>query len=259
MRILLPWININGTVRQNKNILSEIENGMFGPGVFTTLKIKNMAPLFLEMHYQRLFNNYFFLTEQRAELDSALTEEIQKIIKKNNMTDGAIRITLTKFENNPFFIIHATTLENMHDPIKVITIPDDRKKDKVIKSIERKKNKKALQNAQEKNAQDALFVKNNNIIESTSANIFALDEENNIITPQIKNNGLNGIMRQIILSKLKIQEKNISMTTKQPMILVNSLGIKVIKQIDKINIPINKSFIAKITEVIQYAENTYHR
>ncbi len=257
MRTILPWISINGTVQKNNDIISKINKRVFGNGVFTTIKVKNKIPLFLHEHYKRLCNNFYYLHNNSLELQFPLTKNISETIKKNNIIEGAIRITLTKKFNEIFCIISATALDDIKTPINVITIPDQRDKNKIIKSIDRTLNKQALQIAQNNNAQDALFVQNENIIESTCANIFSLDKENSIITPPINGKGLHGIMRQILLSKLHVKEKNIKITTRQPMILVNSLGIRIVKKLDGNDMPVDKNFIDIMTNAITNEEEKY--
>ena len=66
----------------------------------------------------------------------------------------------------------------------------------------------------------------NQLIESTIANIFSLNKNGDIITPRLDGKGLKGITRKIIMQNINVFEEEISENTIGPLVLTNSLRIQ---------------------------------
>ena len=165
-------------------------------GVFTTIKVTNGVPLYFDKHQTRL------LSEAKAlglRIPDFSKETILNYIKTNNLTNCALRITI----QNGLSIHHRQLPEEKS--IIAITIEDTRNNLKIFKTTDRSVNDKAQKLAIENVAEDALFVYENNIIESTYANVFSIDTDGTIITPPIEGKGLNGIARQVLMEHLPVR------------------------------------------------------
>lgn len=265
MKQILPAIYIDGKIVDQKSAAISVfnEGFLYGMGIFTTIKVRQGCPLFFEHHLNRLETSSKQLGIQ---LPSYVKKAVYVTIKKNKLIDGGIRITLTPAT----IAIHAFTLkplspsasalDTLDTPdtlkIKLITTPDTRDIYKTHKLTYRLPHLLAQKKARSKGSQDALFTQNNKLIESTTANIISY-VNNTLITPPIYNNCLNGITRQILMENLPIREAPITQNTTNPLILVNSLSLRIIESIDGKKIKQNAEFVNLIRQTIDEAEKTY--
>ncbi len=260
MRQILSFVNINGKITHHESapIPTLNEEFLYGYGIFTTIKVREGYPLFLDHHLHRLETSAAQLNIRLPSYVLHLTSDIQKAawdtIKKNNLAEGGIRITITPAA----ICIHTfTTADTKIRKVAVITTPDTRDIYKTHKVTCRIPHLLAQKKAQSKRAQDALFTQNKEIVESTNANIFTYTSSNIIITPPIKDQGLNGITRQILMENLPVQEAPIPISTTNPLILVNSLSLRLVESIDGRKLNQNPEFVNLIRQTLDEAEKNY--
>lgn len=261
MKKILPWVSSNGKIVSDAEAkISVFDAGfLFGYGFFTTLKVRERIPLFFEKHQQRLKKSasklsFHFLQD----CFTNLRNDVIKIIEKNDITDGAIRITITKnWQDSSTIVIHATTIEKKIQTVCVSTVADERDVYKTIKMTYRVPHLLAMQKAQEQGSQDALFTHNSVLIESTYANIYVYTPENHIITPPIAGRGLSGISRQVLLEQLAIREEEVPIMTQNPMVLVSSLGMRIVEKINGKKIRQDPVFVSQIKNALDIAEKKY--
>ncbi|MBI5122529.1 aminodeoxychorismate synthase component I [Candidatus Roizmanbacteria bacterium] len=222
-------------------------------GIFTTIKVKSSIPLFFELHKNRLAKHANKINLGSFSLSYS---DIQKYLKKNNITDCVLKITVTKKNNKTIVDMQTRTLPQSL-PIKLITVPDTRDKNKILKTTHREINMEAMKKAQKNNANDALFVQNNNIVESTIANVFSINKKGQIITPPLENKGLKGITRTIIMQNLDIVEEEIQEDTKRPLVLTNSLRIQKATHLNGKKLQDADELIEKIKDIISKVEIDY--
>lgn len=272
MRTILPWISLNGRMIQpDSSLAGDIESGLQNKfGFFTTLKVREGIPLFWEHHIRRLKQSSGTLSVPLPVSFSDLHNHVRDVISKNNLTNGGIRITITADSMHPSsapeLLIHSFTYDSALQKISVITVPDPRKEFKTIKTNDRTAYTQSQEKARSQGAQDALFTQNNEgrrslvppiLIESTNANILSFTPENTIITPPVKNKALNGITRQILMEAMKIRENNIPIDTNNPIILINSLNIRIINSIDGRKIKQDPEFVTLIRQALESSEKSY--
>ena len=196
-------------------------------GVFTTIKIINSIPLFLKSHQQRLIEH---TSAFHLPYPLNIENQIKNFIKQNKLQDSALRITITKDSSEPLFEHRA--LPPSQTNVQVITVSDTRDENKIYKTTDRTINDQARQLAKQQGAQDAIFVQNGVLIESTIANIFSLNQKGQLITPPIGGRGLSGITRQIIMEQTDVHEEEIPEITTAPLVLVNCLRISKVTHVD---------------------------
>ncbi|HSW89214.1 MAG TPA: aminotransferase class IV [Candidatus Saccharimonadales bacterium] len=260
MRRILPWISVNNTIiLQETAVVSVLDDGLqYGYGFFTTLKVREGIALFLDKHRERLLTSAQSLAIGLDQnFPKNVERTIQSVIEKNEITDGAIRITVTKgTSNNPTIVIHATNIDAAVHTVSVITVPDDRDLYKTIKMTYRVPHIIAMQKAQEQGSQDALFSQDGSLIESTYANIYSVNG-GQIYTPSITGRALDSISRKTLLEQLPIREQDTSENTDNPMVLVSSLSIRVVEKINGKLLKQDEAFVSKIQKAILIAENQY--
>lgn len=218
-------------------------------GIFTTIKIQNSAPLFFPKHKQRLL-----IHAKAANLPYPVKLEkyITDFIANNNLTNCALRITIKRDTTKP--LIQQRPLPEEQTDIAVITIPDTRDAHKIYKTTDRRVNEQAKKQAAEKNAQDALFIQQGKLVESTIANILSLNQHGQLITPPIIGRGLNGTTRQIIMEQSPVIKEEIPITTNGPLVLVNSLRLITIKILDGRELQDGQQLFQTIKKIINNAK-----
>ncbi|MFT3749564.1 MAG: aminotransferase class IV [Agriterribacter sp.] len=180
-----------------------------GYGVFDFFKTLNNKPLFLEDYLDRFFNsaNEMFITLSISR--AQLKEIIFKLIEKNNIPNGGIRINATGGYSPDGYtpvqgniIIQQQPLiqpspEKIETGLRIITYEYMRDLPSV-KSINYVMGVWLQQQLKKRQMDDVLYFKNNIITELPRSNIFMITSEGKLLTPA--NNVLAGITRKKILS-----------------------------------------------------------
>ncbi|GIR92802.1 MAG: aminodeoxychorismate lyase [Thiotrichaceae bacterium] len=262
---------VNG---KRKNQISIYDRGfMYGDSVFETILVKDYKPQYLNEHLSRLFKGCKFL-EININKYKYLERDIKKIVKnkkncilniiitrgnakkrgysynKNEFTPNIILQTskiptdILEFKNG----IHTKTIKhNFFSNQFSYGIKHSNKLDSIILSKNLKKNIPEL----------LAMDQSNNVIEGVSSNFFCL-KGNTVYTPKCDQYGIEGVMKKIIINKLKknkisIREKKINKNFLKECngaFFCNSIrGIWPIKQIDSIKMS-NNSFYDKVLNLI---------
>jgi branched-subunit amino acid aminotransferase/4-amino-4-deoxychorismate lyase len=221
-------------------------------GVFTTIKVRDFLPLFYEDHMRRLLTQAKALGITPSQFSR---EEAVEYLQSRYLDNCALRIEFTgedqlKLTSRP---LPAPASE----PIPVIIVLDTRSKNKVYKTTDRQVNDQARKQANDLGASDALFAFNGNIIESTICNIFSINSRGQLITPNIAGLGLAGITRQIIIDNAPVIQTHITEDSTSPMVLVNSLRVSRVGQINSNKIDDSAELAQKITALLAAAEKKY--
>jgi len=204
-------------------------------GIFTTIKVINGVPLFLEKHAERLSSiKYTQLL-------------IKKFIKENHITDAALKVNVLESGKITFKVRNLPESGRLVNAVSIISstpLP-------IIKQIDRQIYEQAQKYATKKGAERAIFISNNNfLLESTISNIISLDENGEMITPPLTNQGYKGVTRQILLEGKCIKEKEIPADTNRPLVFINSLRIEGITHLDGRKLEDPKELMENIEEII---------
>ncbi|MEK6808058.1 MAG: aminotransferase class IV [Nanoarchaeota archaeon] len=218
-------IYINGKFYAKENaMLSVFDHGLlYGDGVFETLRIYNNIVFKIREHLDRLFNSAKTINLQIPLSKSQLKNAIEVTIKRNNLKDAYVRVTITrgvgdigynaKCRVNVIIIakeIPQYSKDIHHKGISVITYNAERFLPRV-KSTNCLPLVMAKNLAEKKGCFEALLVDNRGYVtEGTVSNIFFVrkfNEEIIIYTPT--GNLLYGITRGFVieLSKKKFEVK----------------------------------------------------
>lgn len=200
-------------------------------GVFTTIKVANGVSLFLERHAERLKEGIGY---RGKGIDLSLL--IQKFIKEEQIINAALRVDALE---NGEIIFKSRHLPKNGTLVKAVTFTASEKLPK-IKQIDRHVYEQAQVYAKERGADVGIFIigdkwdKGSKIIllESTISNIISLDKNGDIVTPPLTTQGLKGITRQVLLDGKYAKEREISVDTKGPIVLVNCLRVQGVNSLD---------------------------
>ena len=218
-------INLSGRLVENDQAKLSVQNRGFtyGDAVFETIRVINGKIMFWEDHYFRLMASMRIM---RMEIPvnfspEFLEEEIQNLIRENNLESSPARIRFTVYRKQGGYyspetlnIEYVILAEKLPDPfylLKEDLYEVELFKDhyinsgllSTIKSNNRAVNVLGSIYARENGYQNCLILnENKTVVEALNGNIF-LVKENKIKTPPLSEGALNGIVRKQILDIIK--------------------------------------------------------
>ena len=185
----------------------------FGDGIFETISFYNDKIFRLDDHLSRLVNG---LSVLKINYDcSILPDILDKLITKNNIKDGTLRITISrgsesigympKIDSEPNIAIEIRRSSKIDFTPKRLVIsscikPSFYHYPTQLKTCQGLNSTLAIIEAKEKGYDEALLLtENKNISEASSANVFFINN-NLLITPSLNNNPLAGVIRNYIIN-----------------------------------------------------------
>lgn len=187
----------------------------FGDGIYEMAKVFDGIIFEWEAHVDRLYRSASELRIQMEISKVELTALVYELIQSENLENGYIYLQVTRgiaprnhqFPENPspLLIAYPKEMESRKaldkKGIKVITTEDIRWLRVDIKSLNLLGNVLAKQKAVEAGAAEAVFIRNGNVTECSSSNIFGI-KGNTCYTHPANHLILNGITRQVVLRLL---------------------------------------------------------
>lgn len=204
----------------------------YGDAFFETIRCHDGEPVFWEEHYFRIAGSFCVLKmnpPSEFEIEK-LNLIIKDLLIQNNLKSSASRVRISFFrsstgyyypaENDVHFFIESEKNIKKEYVLNQFGLNTTIYKENIlsknhlsnIKSNNRLINIMASMYAQENNFDDCFLINyDQNIVESTSGNIFILSE-GILKTPPLSDGCINGVMRSVILKEksLNILEKSIS-------------------------------------------------
>ena len=215
---------INGEfiLREDAKILVSDLSIQRGYGIFDYFRTINNQPVFLEDHLDRFFYSVSQMNLRPDTDRDQIVNLIQQLIKKNNIPDSGIRITLTGGYSEDNYSISKPNLlitqnaftfnkEMFNKGIRLITY-DHQRQLPHIKTIDYLMAIRLQPFIKEKDADDVLYYEQTEIRECPRSNFFIVNKNNEVITPS--KNILKGITRKKILDLpgFSIKEATIKLT-----------------------------------------------
>lgn len=203
----------------------------FGEGVYEVIRVYNGNPFVLKPHLERLKKSADGMGIQFSWSLDYLEREILNLMEKSKLkyaniyiqvTPGvAARSHLLEKKPNPTLVMNIRKSAEKYtiNELKVITVEDIRWKKCWIKSTNLAANVMAKKAVRKKGAGEAILVEpDGTVTEGGSSNIFAL-VDGVLITPDLSNNILAGITRELVLDIAK----NIGLKYREGRISVDEL------------------------------------
>jgi branched-chain amino acid aminotransferase len=197
----------------------------YGDGLFETMRAIGTSIPFLSHHIERLRKSATVLQLELPEVYSIayFQKQISRLLNANKLFNGAkIRLCIYRKEggnyqplsNKTDYYIECSTLETKNfslntKGLKIGVFSEWKKPINELSCIKSANAlfyvKSAIYSRSESLDESLLLNEHNQIIESTSSNLFILSN-NNLITPSLSEGCLPGIMREIII-QLALNEK----------------------------------------------------
>lgn len=228
----------------------------FADGVYEVIMLKNGKLVDGDLHLERLFVSLEGLQIKISQDKNYFEKNILELFAKNNLTEGSVYIQITRGsaprsqnlpqDLNPTIIATVSPLQkDSKKTIDVITHEDIRWKRCNIKSINLIASSLLKQKSIDEGADDAIMIRDGFVTEATFANVFIVDHNDTLITPNADNFILNGITRRRIIqlateSGIKVSECKFSkdelMNAKEVFLSSTTLIVRPVLKIDGKNI-----------------------
>lgn len=211
---MIYFLNGNFMSEDEIHISPEDRGFMFADGIYEVIRAYK-GKLFRGMsHIERMMYGARELRLPVSDFQDLL-EVSRDLIRKNDLieTDSITYIQVTRgaaprthefpSSETPKTVFayakeYAANLDLIENGINIILVPDQRWARCDIKSINLLANTLARQKAKEKNAGEALFVRDGFVLEGTHSNLFMV-KSNSIYTPPKTNYILDGITRNVVM------------------------------------------------------------
>lgn len=214
----LAWIDGSYYNLEEAKISIEDRGYLLGDGVYEVIRVYKGRPFYLDAHLERLQRSAeairIDLPHQLRDISSTALE----LVDKGSCVEGYIYMQLTRgsakrdhlfpADTSPALVMYIRGLEPIQavediQPVKAVTLPDERWLNCYIKSTNLLPNLLARQKAAEAGAVEAiLYRQDETVTEGTRSNIFAVID-GQVRTHPANNLILPGITRDIVLSLLK--------------------------------------------------------
>lgn len=201
---------------------------LFADAVYEVAAVLNGKLADVEQHLQRLENSCKALSLTLPVTREELIEIHRELIKKNNMTSGAVYLQLSRgnegdriFAINegiePTLVLFTQEREVINDPmaekgLTVVSMEDIRWKYRDIKTTSLLAACLGKEYAHSKGAKDVWWIENGVVTEAGSSNAYIITEDNTVITKPLGQDILPGITRWRLLqcieeAGLKLEER----------------------------------------------------
>ena len=243
------WYNLNGNILQKVSFTHNNRSFKYGDGFFETMRIFNGKVFNRIAHENRLSKTLNYLKLILEKPISELFNEVEDLLCINDISEGGFARLMLYRDGKGTYNPSINTASYFIECTKC-TSNQFELKDKSIETVffvEHKKPISKLSNiksnnallyilasiyAKEQNADDAILLnKNDNIIESTNANLFLVNK-GDLYTPPLADGPLDGTLRSLIIQCFSVKERSLSIddyNNAEEVFLTNAHGIRNVK------------------------------
>ena len=220
-----------------------------GDGLFETIRARGGRPLRLAAHCARLRAGAEVLDLPVPISDEALGRALEETLKANAVTDGVLRLTLTRGpgprgllpppQPRPTLLITAAAEASSPSPIRAVIATKTRRNEHSplsrCKCINYLDNILARLEAAKRGADDALLLNTaGRLAGTTMANLF-LVIDGVVVTPPVADGALPGVIRAEVLAAAGAEERSLKpedLASASEAFITNCLGIRAVVSVD---------------------------
>lgn len=185
-----------------------------GYGIFDFFKLAGNTPLYPDLHLDRFYASAAQMNLPITQDRNELMTLVQQLVQKNNLPGSGVRLTLTGGLSPDGYSIASPSLvlsqhtfqppaaEQLTNGIKLMSYPHQRQLP-TLKTIDYIMAIWLQPLLKQRRCDDVLYHKNGFISETPRANVFVVNREGRIITPE--ENILKGITRHVVLELARDQ------------------------------------------------------
>ena len=220
-----------------------------GDGLFETIRARDGRPLRLAAHCARLRAGADVLDLPVPVSDEALGDALEETLKANAVTDGVLRLTLTRGPGprgllppprpRPTLLITAAAGASSPSPIRAVIATTTRRNEHSplsrCKCINYLDNILARLEAAKRGAEDALLLNTaGRLAGTTIANLF-LVIDGAVVTPPVADGALPGVIRAEVVTAAGAEERSLKpedLAGASEAFVTNCLGIRPVVSVD---------------------------
>lgn len=234
-------VYLNGLfLPQDQAKVSVMDRGfLFGDGVYEVIPAFDGTFFGFEDHLQRLDTSLAAIAMKNPLSHDEWKKVLTQLLQKNNQTTGKVscycqvtrgadKTRSHTFPDNlkPTVVAFITapktfSLEKARQGFNAITLDDTRRKNCHIKAITLLPSILQIQEAKSKGAIEAILIRNNEVLECASSNVFIV-KNGELLTPPLSNNILSGVTRGIIIELARAHNIAITETSITPDMLFHA-------------------------------------
>lgn len=212
---------INGNwIKSNEALIPFNDSGfLYGDGLFETLRFDNKKIFSADKHIKRMLSGLKLINLSHAYTSGVLLLLLKKIIEKNSLENGIIRVMITRGDlskeiiNSNIYLSIKPFYHLPSKPVKVVLFNEKKfpiiRFTPAIKSLNYIGNMLAKKECERQGYFEPVFYNENDIItECAIRNIFFIKDKT-LITPSLDLGILSGVMRNTIISLAKIISLNV--------------------------------------------------
>ena len=211
---VIAYLNGAFLPKEDARVPIEDRGYQFADGIYEVILLKNGHYAFLDLHLDRLWRSAAGLTIELAFERDEIRSLMAELAQQNAVRDGFLYMQVTRGvapreHSFPAPLPHPTVVMTLTPPHggldakmsgqALITHEDNRWLDPWIKSVSLLPNILAREQATRHNAGEAVFIRDGNVTECSTSNIFAV-RDGVLITHPATRLILNGITRQVVLA-----------------------------------------------------------
>lgn len=207
----MDYVSYNGNL--SKECQMPLDQGfLYGYGVFETINVSNGKPIFFDEHMERFKKSALVMGLHLQGDPDQIRTDCEKIIEKNGMARGGLRITLSKGIKVDNLLI--TARENHYDSemfargLKICTNDYVRNEKSLLVSIKSNnylENLLILNEAKAKGFNESIFCNTQGYLaEGCMTNLFFVKDQV-VYTPALGCGLLAGILRDKVIQLLKVK------------------------------------------------------
>tara|TARA_B110000263_G_scaffold99010_1_gene86552 strand:- start:2824 stop:3648 length:825 start_codon:yes stop_codon:yes gene_type:complete len=206
---------INGNwIKSNKALIPFNDSGfLYGDGLFETLRFDNKKIFSADKHIKRMLSGLKLIKLYHTYTSGVLLLLLKKIIEKNSLENGIIRVMITRGDlskeiiNSNIYLSIKPFYHLPSKPVKVVLFNEKKfpiiRFTPAIKSLNYIGNMLAKKECERQGYFEPVFYNENDIItECAIRNIFFIKDKT-LITPSLDLGILSGVMRNTIISLAK--------------------------------------------------------
>jgi branched-chain amino acid aminotransferase len=178
---------------------------LYGIGAFETIRVYSSLPFMLKEHLKRLKAAASSLNFEEEFIKKVKEEDIYKLIEKNRLKEGILKIILTPQNLLAFVDDKIPYSEDMYKTgVKVIIekefLQNETSKITKLKSLSFAERYIARYNAKKKGAEEVIFLNSKGYLaECSMSNIFLVMDSQALLTPSEDTGILKGITRSLVI------------------------------------------------------------
>lgn len=258
----MSLVYLNGAyVPAEKALVPADDRGLaYGDGVFTTVRISQGRPCFIQWHLERLLRDAAALCIEPPPVGE-LEEACRGLIARLEIQEGVVKMTVTRGSGGrgpsprgvgePTVIFAASEPPPPRPALRAITVPDARGPLAAHKTLNYLPNVLALRQAEASGCDEALFARDGALVEATVSNLVGM-MDGAFFTPPSGGTVLDGTARRALLEAGAIEEGELRVGFSGPLYCVNNVrGVEEVAELDATTIDLDPELHKHLSAILE--------